>query len=517
MGAAALDRPERVPYEVSDDSERGAWTLRRWALLLAGATLVHAAIAVATPISGDEAYYWDLSRHPAWSTFDQPALVLWLMVPFRVVFGETALAVRGPAMLASLAIGIMMLPLARRLGGGLREASIAYLVLHATLLVSLGSSYVSTDIVMAACFVGAAWAAVTIAQDDRRGWWGFGLAAGLGFLSKFSMVAVLIGVARLLAMRHVRAHLRTATPWLAGAMSLGLTAPVWIWGARHDWANVTFQTGRVPDTEWITYRFLAEFVAANLALSSFVGVAFAVAWWKSRSRKDPGWVAFRWVAGASFALFAVFALRGRVAAHWGAPTLVLSGLMLAFHRFRGWKAWTVVGAATTAALLAVVLAISSAPASFIARCRLAGDGALAAVPSDKLEPMVGYDETVAALGEILRPGELVASESYSMVHLVAFASGGTLPVHLADLNHGIHGLAALYWLPPERFEGVDLVWVTSRPETRAALEGMCREVHDLPPVEVRARGVLVRTITLYRCVEARPGPGVMSRLPAGGS
>jgi 4-amino-4-deoxy-L-arabinose transferase-like glycosyltransferase len=205
---------------VSADPERGSWTLRRWLLLLAGATALHAVVAVATPISGDEAYYWDLSRHPAWATFDQPALVLWLMVPFRFVFGETALAVRGPAMLASLAIGVLMLPLARRLGGGIREASIAYLVLHATPLVLLGSSYVSTDIAMTACFVGAAWAAVTIAQDDRRGWWGFGLAAGLGFLAKFPMVAVLIGVLRLLAMRHVRAHLRTPTPWLAGATSV---------------------------------------------------------------------------------------------------------------------------------------------------------------------------------------------------------------------------------------------------------------------------------------------------------
>ena len=501
---------------MSETLARDGWTLRRWVFLLAGAAVVHAIIAVSIPISGDEAYYWDLSRHPDWATFDQPALVLWLMVPFRLVLGETSLAVRGPALLASLAIGLLMLPLARRLGGGVREAAIAYLVLHATPLVVLGSSYVSTDILMAACFVGAAWAVVTIAQDDRRGWWGFGLAAGLGFLSKFSMVAVLIGIARLLGMRHVRAHLRTATPWLAGAMSLALTAPVWIWGARHEWVNVTFQTGRVPDTAWITHRYLLEFIGANLALSSFAGVAFAVAWWMSRTRTDPGWVAFRWVAGGTFLLFGLFALRGRVAAHWGAPTLVLSALMLAFHRFRGWKVWTLAGAATTAGVLAIVLGISAAPASFIARCRTADHGPLADVPADKLEPMVGYDETVVALRGLLGPGELVASESYSMVHLLAFASGGTLPVHLADVNRGIHGLAALYWLPPERFEGVDLVWVTSRPETRAALERMCREVRDLPPVEVRAHGVVVRTITLYRCVEAHPGPGVMSRLPRGG-
>ena len=44
-----------------------------------------------TPPSGDEAYYWDCSRHPDWSTFDQPSLVIWSMIPFRVVLGETRL------------------------------------------------------------------------------------------------------------------------------------------------------------------------------------------------------------------------------------------------------------------------------------------------------------------------------------------------------------------------------------------------------------------------------------------
>ncbi|HXV75334.1 MAG TPA: glycosyltransferase family 39 protein [Candidatus Polarisedimenticolaceae bacterium] len=497
------------------DGERSGPSTGRWWLLLAGATALHAAVAVVTPLSGDEAYYWDLSRHPAWSTFDQPPLVLWSMVPFRLVLGETALAVRAPAIVASLAIALLMLPLARRLGGGVGEAALAYLVLHATPLVLFGSSYVSTDIVMTACFVGAAWAAVAIAQGDRRGWWGFGLAAGLGFLAKFPMVAVLIAVVRLLRMRHVRAQLRTLTPWLAGATSLMLTAPVWIWGARHGWDNVTFQSGRVPDAARFSVRHVVEFVAANLALSSFVGVAFAVAWWRARARREPGWVAVRWVAGASFVLFAAFALRGRVAAHWGAPTLVLSALLLVFHRFRGWKIWTLAGAATSVVLLALVLAICADPAAFIARCRTAGGGPLAAIPADKLARMVGYDETAAVLRDVLRPGEIVASESYSMVHLVAFAAGGTLPVHLADVNRGVHGLAALYWFPPERFDGVDLVWVTGRRETLVALADICREVHPLPPVVVRARGEPVREITMARCLEARPAPGVMSRLPPG--
>jgi len=500
---------------MSPAPDRGFWTLERWWLLLGAATLVHAVVAATTPLSGDEAYYWDLSRRPDWATFDQPSLVLWLMTPFRAILGETTLAVRGPAILASLAIGLAFLPLARRLGGGVREAAVAYVLLHATPFFLLGSSYVSTDVLMTAWFVGAAWALVAIAQGERRAWWVFGLCAGLGFMSKFPMVAVLIGLLPLLWIPQARAQLATPVPWLAGLLALALTSPVWIWGAQHDWDNILFQFGRVPEAGF-TLKYVAEFLGANLGLSSLVGVAFAVAWWKSRHRKEPGWIAFRWVAAAPLILFALFALRGRVAAHWGAPTLVLSGLMLAFHPFRGWRAWTAAGGVVTATLLVLVFLITSQPATLVARAKADPDGPLARIRADRLSAALGYEETVEALRRELRPGELVASESYSVVHTLAFVSGGTLPVHLAQLNRGSHGLSALYWHPPEYFEGRNLVYVTAREKTLAALAEMCAEVQPLEPVRLYEQGVLVREIFLSRCIDARPGPGVMSRLPPEG-
>jgi hypothetical protein len=56
---------------------------RFFLFVLLGTTLLHVFIAVATPVSGDEAYYWDCSRHLDWSYFDQPPLVIWAMIPFR--------------------------------------------------------------------------------------------------------------------------------------------------------------------------------------------------------------------------------------------------------------------------------------------------------------------------------------------------------------------------------------------------------------------------------------------------
>ena len=100
------------------------------------------------PLSGDEAYYWDCSRHLDWSYFDQPPLVIWAMIPFRALLGETALAVRAPAILASLLLALFLIPLVRRLGGTYRETLWAYLLLQIMPVYFLASSYASTDVAM---------------------------------------------------------------------------------------------------------------------------------------------------------------------------------------------------------------------------------------------------------------------------------------------------------------------------------------------------------------------------------
>ena len=71
--------------------------MKRYLLIVGTLTLIRIVGSALFPLSGDEAYYWDCSRHLDWSYFDQPPLVIWAMVPFRAVLGESALAVRAPA------------------------------------------------------------------------------------------------------------------------------------------------------------------------------------------------------------------------------------------------------------------------------------------------------------------------------------------------------------------------------------------------------------------------------------
>lgn len=488
-----------------------------WVLL--GTTLLHVVIAVATPVSGDEAYYWDCSRHPDWSYFDQPPLVIWAMIPFRAVLGETNLAVRAPAILASLLIALALVPVVRRLGGGVRDAAVAYLMLHGTPLVLLGSSYASTDIAMIAAYTLATWAAMAVADGDLRGWWGFGLAIGLGFLAKFPMVLALGAIGAAVLWGEGRRHLRHATPYLAAALALACTAPVWIWAAAHHWDNIAFQLEGRHHSAGFTLKFLGEYLGANLALlSPPLAVALAVAWWLALRRPEPAWRVAVVAAVTPLAFFGLLALRSRMSPHWGAPGLVVAAAMLVLLRFRFRRGLVVSGVVVGALLSAAVLGIVAFPERLL-ELQWAYSGRPGRVSTSSAAAIIGNSEIAREVQARLSPGELMASSSYTNVHLLAFLSGGELETRLANVNRGLHGLASLYWYEPDELLGRDFLFVADdrRGTLHEPLAEIFAEVVERPPIEIRRDGTLIRSLRVLRCRDLREPVPAFTRLEAPGA
>ena len=54
------------------------------------------------PLSFDEAYYWDWSRHLAWGYYSKPPMVAWLIALSTHIFGNTEFGVRLPALVCNL-------------------------------------------------------------------------------------------------------------------------------------------------------------------------------------------------------------------------------------------------------------------------------------------------------------------------------------------------------------------------------------------------------------------------------
>lgn len=472
---------------------------RLWFAALVATTLLHLVLAATLPLSGDEAYYWDCSRHLDWSYFDQPPLVIWAMVPFRALLGETALAVRMPAIVASLATALMLLPLVRRFGGGPREAAAALVVLHLTPAFFVGSFYASTDVAMIAFYVAATWSASAIAEGDRRGWLGFGIAFGFGFLSKFSIVVVLAAVAAALTVRGVRRDLLRPTPWLAAAVSFLITLPVWTWGARHGWDNIYWQLRGRHEPVTDPLRNLTDLLVGMVVLvTPFLLAALATAWWRARRPRAPGRTVIRVAAAAPLVFFSLAALRTESAPHWPLPGLVPAVAILATTAFPWRRALTVAAGVLGVALSVAILVVVWIPETLHGvRWHYAGQEGR--IDTSALSGLMGTDEIVAQIEARRREGELVASHSYSFTHELAFRSSGRLPMRLALVNRGKHGLASLYWYPPEELYGRDFMVVTEKNPAKLGLERLFASVEEDRPIEIVRRGEVVRRVHVIRC------------------
>jgi hypothetical protein len=134
------------------------------------------------------------------------------------------------------------------------------------------------------------------------------------------------------------------------------------------------------------------------------------------------------------------------------------------------------------------------------------------ISTKALAELIGNREIVGRLQALRGPGELVASESYSDVHLYAFLSGGTLPTRLANIRGGKHGLASLYWYRPAELAGRDMLFVTDRDGQEKVLRGLFEEVRAEPPIEIVRDGVLIRRVLLYRCHNLLRPEGAFTRL-----
>ncbi len=242
--ALALDAPTVPPP--ARPSARRARSAVLPVLAVAGAKLAfQLSVAGRYGWHRDELYYVDAGRHLSLGYVDFPPVTPLLSRLATAAFGDSLVGLRSLAALAGAAAVVVVALLARELGGG-RGAQILAAVLAATSPVLLGADALFQTVP----FDQLAWAVIALLavralrDGSRARWVALGIAAGVALETKYTVAGLLVGLGvGLVATASGRRHLRTAGPWLAGAVALLLLAPNLWWQSRHGWASVDFFTG----------------------------------------------------------------------------------------------------------------------------------------------------------------------------------------------------------------------------------------------------------------------------------
>jgi hypothetical protein len=338
-------------------SDPARWDRLSWRLLLAGA-LVRLLYAALYPmnLAGDEAYYWEWSRHLDWGYFSKPPGIAWLMAAVTAIGGDHTVTIR----LAAALIGTGSLLLFRQLARDLFDARagfIAVLLALATPANVLLNLMLTIDAPLVFCWSAALWCLWSWLQGRRPALalTGLVLALGFGYLSKQMMLVFpLLAILYLATSARHREKLRSPGFWIAVLVSVAFLIPPVLWNARHDWITFQHTGGQLAgDTDHRAFgvTFLEFLVTQAGVLSPLIwfftmaGACLGLLRYRALGEAERFLVVF---SAPALVVMTLMALRQTMLPNWAAVYYVaamllvagwLAGLAPALRLPERWRGW----------------------------------------------------------------------------------------------------------------------------------------------------------------------------------
>ncbi len=300
---------------------------RRWrrAFFVAFAVLLLLKLVVAATLApfGDEAFYWQESRHPAWGYSDLPPLTAWLIRLGEGVAGHGVFGMRWPFLLIGSALPWLLVVFARRLFGSRAGWQAGLLCLLMPLAGSLGVLALPDVPLTVACML-ALLALSRAAEHGRlRDWLLLGASLAVCWLTHYrAAMPMLAGLLFCLATARGRALWRRSGFWLALLLAAAGLLPLLISNWQQRGAGLAFQL--VERNPWSFHAdALVQPLEQALACTPLLYGGLLWAAWRSwRQRNEPPWDVIAmtaWPFLLGYFVLGLFADDLRFRAHWPLP------------------------------------------------------------------------------------------------------------------------------------------------------------------------------------------------------
>lgn len=229
---------------MSGESPKRTWSAaeRRALVAVVGIKLAaHLALIERYGIHRDELYFVACGRHLDWGYVDHAPLVPWLARAATELFGDRLWGLRLAAVLAGALTVALTMALTRELGGRVRAqllagvcvvAAPAYLRMAKMLCIPVFEPLLWT--------LGALLLLRLSRKPTARRWLLLGAVAGVGLLTKHSMVLWIVAAAVAIVATPLRAELRAIWPWLAALLGALIALPNLLWQVANGFPTLEF-------------------------------------------------------------------------------------------------------------------------------------------------------------------------------------------------------------------------------------------------------------------------------------
>ena len=189
----------------------------------------------------DELYYVAAGEHLNLGYVDFPLLVAFIAALTRALFGDSLVALHVFPALAGAFVVVLAGLIARELGGGRFAQGLAALATLIPPTILVFATWLSMDAFDQLFWVLGTYVLVLILKRDQpRLWVAFGLIAGMGLLTKLTMLYLGLAVFLALLLTRTRKHLLTPWPWVGGGVAFVFLVPYLFWQVSHGWPTIEF-------------------------------------------------------------------------------------------------------------------------------------------------------------------------------------------------------------------------------------------------------------------------------------
>lgn len=326
--------------------------------IAAASTIAHLLVSGNYGYFIDELYTLACSRHLSLAFVDIPPVVPTLTRLVTTVFGDSLIAIHIlPSLFSGAAVFIVGM-MARELGGGRKAVIFAGLcAAFVPVWMALGSlgtyDFMDQTMIMLLLYLTIR----LLNRENPQIWLWIGLAAGLGVMTKPSMVFFIMGLALALLFTRQRKQYATKWPWLGAAIALIVISPSLIWQAVNGFPIARYwgeyaqqQAVHVNPVEFI----VMQVIVSNLTLLP-VWLTGLYSFLFGKGKR------YRMLGVLCCVLFAVFLVTG-AKVYMPAPlyAVMIAGGAVAIERFAVGRRWKKILVPTFAAVI-VLVGIVQAP------------------------------------------------------------------------------------------------------------------------------------------------------------
>ena len=186
----------------------------------------------------DEAYYWGWSKDLAFGYYSKPPVIAWTIALFTSFCGDSELCIKLPALVIYPITAIFIYLTAKELFDQ-RTAFWSGIVFITLPAVSMSSLIISTDVVLLLFWSMSLYFFTRAVKTDRAVYWALAaVSAGLGLLSKYTMIIFIVSVFLfLLVERTYRKHLKNPKLYLTMIGAALIYFPNLLWNASHQFIS----------------------------------------------------------------------------------------------------------------------------------------------------------------------------------------------------------------------------------------------------------------------------------------